>query len=162
MNLLRASANRLSACGRALRPWLWRTLLPAAGLDPSGQASPAERQPCRTAGARFTAAIVLGRGRRGGYSGASEQGGSTATTHPKPRRERHALRGQSLRAAMLRCVGHCRKPEGTYIVEFRIANGEALAISVPAGGGLRLCDKDWNLTFCARLIIRIRRVCRYG
>src|SRR5262245_45861453 len=55
MNLLRASANRLSACGRALRPWLWRTLLPAAVLDPSGQASPAERQPCRTAGARFTA-----------------------------------------------------------------------------------------------------------
>jgi hypothetical protein len=27
---------------------------PAAVLDPSGQASPAERQPCRTAGARFT------------------------------------------------------------------------------------------------------------
>ena len=25
----------------ALRPWLWRTLLPAAVLDPSGQASPA-------------------------------------------------------------------------------------------------------------------------
>src|SRR5262245_37062143 len=50
MNLLRASANRLSACGRALRPWLWRTLLPAAVLDPSGPASPAERQPCRTAG----------------------------------------------------------------------------------------------------------------
>jgi hypothetical protein len=23
MNLLRASANRLSACGRALKPWLW-------------------------------------------------------------------------------------------------------------------------------------------
>src|SRR5215813_9907479 len=43
MNLLRASANRLSACGRALRPWLWRTLLPAAVLDPSGQGSPAER-----------------------------------------------------------------------------------------------------------------------
>jgi hypothetical protein len=37
---------------------------PAAVLDPSGQASPAERQPCRTAGARFTAARVLGRGRR--------------------------------------------------------------------------------------------------
>src|SRR5258708_25095696 len=45
MNLLRASANRLSACGRALRPWLGRTLLPAVVLDPSGQASPAERQP---------------------------------------------------------------------------------------------------------------------
>src|SRR5215468_5377127 len=43
MNLLRASANRLSACGRALRPWLGRTLLPAAVLDPSGRASPAER-----------------------------------------------------------------------------------------------------------------------
>jgi hypothetical protein len=56
--------RRLSACGRALKPWLWRTLLPAAVLDPSGQASPAERQPCRTAGAGFTAARVLGRGRR--------------------------------------------------------------------------------------------------
>src|SRR5215471_19080896 len=47
MNPLRATANRLSACGRALRPWLGRTLLPAAVLDPSGQASPAEQQPCR-------------------------------------------------------------------------------------------------------------------
>jgi hypothetical protein len=28
------------------------------------QASPAERQPCRTAGARFTAARVVGRGRQ--------------------------------------------------------------------------------------------------
>jgi hypothetical protein len=52
------------ACGRVLRPWLWRTLLPAAVLGLSGPASPAERQPCRTAGARFTAARVLGRGRR--------------------------------------------------------------------------------------------------
>jgi hypothetical protein len=41
-----------------------RTLLPAAVLDPSGQASPAEQQPCRTAGARFTPARVLGRGRQ--------------------------------------------------------------------------------------------------
>jgi hypothetical protein len=40
------------------------TLLPAAVLNPSGPASPAERQPCRTAGARFTAARVLGRGRQ--------------------------------------------------------------------------------------------------
>jgi hypothetical protein len=32
----------------------------------------------------------------------------------------------------------------------------------PWSGGLRLCDKDWNLTFCARLIIRIWRVCRHG
>src|SRR5262249_33807118 len=50
MNLLRARVNRLSECGRALRPWLWRTLLLAAVLDPSGQASPAEQQPCRTGG----------------------------------------------------------------------------------------------------------------
>jgi hypothetical protein len=33
---------------------------PAAVLDPSGQASPAERQPCRTAGASFTAARARG------------------------------------------------------------------------------------------------------
>jgi ABC-type transport system involved in Fe-S cluster assembly fused permease/ATPase subunit len=64
MNLLRASANRLSACGRALRPWLWRTPLPAAVLDPSGQASPAGRPPCRTAGAGFTAARALDHARR--------------------------------------------------------------------------------------------------
>src|SRR2546421_6530146 len=43
MKLLCASTNRLSACGRALRPWLGRTLLPAAVLDPSGQ------KPCRGA-----------------------------------------------------------------------------------------------------------------
>src|SRR5947207_1706556 len=60
MKLLCASPNRLSAAGRALKPWLGRMLLPAAVLDPSGQASPAEQQPCRTAGARFTAARVLG------------------------------------------------------------------------------------------------------
>jgi hypothetical protein len=27
-----AAGDRLSACGRALRPWLWPTLLPAAVL----------------------------------------------------------------------------------------------------------------------------------
>jgi hypothetical protein len=32
------------------------------------------------------------------------------------------------------------KPDGTYIVEFRIANGESLAISVPAGE-TRVLDK---------------------
>jgi hypothetical protein len=52
-------AHRLSACGRALRPWLGRTLLPAAVLDPSGQASPAGARPCRTDAAGFTAARVL-------------------------------------------------------------------------------------------------------
>jgi hypothetical protein len=57
----RASLNGLSVCGRALRPWLWRTLLPAAVLDPSGQASPAEGQPCRTAGASFMVARARGR-----------------------------------------------------------------------------------------------------
>jgi hypothetical protein len=44
--------------------WLRRTPLPAAGLDLSGRANPAERPPCRTDDARFTAARVLGRGRR--------------------------------------------------------------------------------------------------
>src|SRR5262249_22609765 len=58
------SANRLSACGRALRPWLWRTPLPAAVLDPSGQASPAEGQPCRTGAASFMVGKALGRARR--------------------------------------------------------------------------------------------------
>src|SRR5262249_22549797 len=57
MNLLSASANRLSACGRALRPWLGRTLLPAAVLDPSGQASLAGVLPCRTGAASFMVAI---------------------------------------------------------------------------------------------------------
>jgi hypothetical protein len=43
---------RMSACGRVLRPWLGRTLLPAAVLDPSGQESLAGARPCRTDGAR--------------------------------------------------------------------------------------------------------------
>jgi hypothetical protein len=59
-----ASRDRLRLANQAGSLRLWRTLLPAAVLDPSGQASPAERQPCRTAGARFTAARVRGRGRR--------------------------------------------------------------------------------------------------
>ena len=37
---------------------------PCCGLDASEPASPAERQPCRTVGAKFTAARVQGRGRR--------------------------------------------------------------------------------------------------
>src|SRR6266545_3641268 len=98
MNPLRASANRLSACGRALRPWLGRTLLPAAVLDPSGQASPAERQPCRTAGARFTAARVLGRGRRRAWSAAGGQIGNTGTFRGKPRRNGRACGRQYLRS----------------------------------------------------------------
>src|SRR5215831_1465471 len=56
--------NRSSACGRALRPWLGRTPLLAAVLDPSGQASPAEQQPCRTGAASFTVARARGRARR--------------------------------------------------------------------------------------------------
>jgi hypothetical protein len=88
---------------RALRPWLWRTLLPAAGLDPSGQASPAERQPCRTAGARFTAARVLGRGRRRAWSVAGEQTGNTATTRAKRRRNGRACGPQCLLSAICAC-----------------------------------------------------------
>src|SRR5215510_3786827 len=100
------SVNRLSGCGRALRPWLGRTLLPAAVLDPSGQASPAERQPCRTAGARFTAARVLGRGRRRAWSVAGEQTGNTATTLAKRRRNGRACGPQCLRSAICACWVH--------------------------------------------------------
>ena len=64
LNPLRASANRLIACGLALRPWLGRTRLPAAGVDESERVSPAERQPCRTVDAKFTEARVQGRERR--------------------------------------------------------------------------------------------------
>jgi hypothetical protein len=103
MNPLRANANRLSACGLALRPWLWRTLLPAAVLDPSGQASPAEQQPCRTAGARFTAARVLGRARRRAWNVAGEQTGNTATTLAKRRRNVRACGPQYLRSAICAC-----------------------------------------------------------
>jgi len=39
MNPLCASGNQLGACGLALRHWLGRTPLPAAGLDPSGVAA---------------------------------------------------------------------------------------------------------------------------
>jgi len=100
MNLLRASANRLSACGRALRPWLWQTLLPAAVLDPSGQASPAEGQPCRTAVARFTAARARGRARRRASSAAGAQIGNTGTFPGKPRRNGRACGRQYLRSAV--------------------------------------------------------------
>src|SRR5919109_4661119 len=44
MNLLRASADRLSACGRALRLWLWRTPLRAR--------SKRTGKPCRAAAMR--------------------------------------------------------------------------------------------------------------
>src|SRR5215467_13712299 len=107
----KSSANRLSACGRALRPWLGQTLLHAALLDPSGQASPAERQPCRTAGARFTAARVLGRGRRRAWSVAGEQTGNTAITLAKRRRNGRACGRQHLHSAICACWVISRKPD---------------------------------------------------
>src|SRR5262249_20079901 len=100
MNLLRA--NRLSAGGRALRPWLWRTLRPAAALGPSGQASPAERQPCRTAGARFTAARALGRGRRRAWSAAGEQTGKHGRFSREAKAERSRVRAAILAVRNLR------------------------------------------------------------
>jgi hypothetical protein len=54
MNPLRASANRLSACGRALRPWLGRTLLPAAVLD---EPLAREREPIERVRARLEALV---------------------------------------------------------------------------------------------------------
>src|SRR5262245_47575556 len=96
------SVNRLSACGRALRPWLGRTLLPAAVLDPSGQASPAEQQPCRTGAASFMVARARGRARRRGVSAAGGQLGNTGTYRGKPRRN-----GRACEAAIL-AVRHLR------------------------------------------------------
>ena len=80
------SSSKIHGCvpierGVALRPWLGRTPPPAAVLDPSGQASPAERQPCRTAGARFTVARARGRRHQRAWSGAEKQTGSTDTPH---------------------------------------------------------------------------------
>jgi hypothetical protein len=56
--------ERIERVRTRLRHWLGRTPLPAAGLDASGRASSAERLPCRTVGAKFTAARVQGRERR--------------------------------------------------------------------------------------------------
>jgi hypothetical protein len=83
-----AARRRLSI--QQLRPLIHQCGLLAAGLDPSGQASPAERQPCRTGGARFTVSRARGRGRRRAQSGASGQTGSTATTRVRPRRKNRA------------------------------------------------------------------------
>jgi hypothetical protein len=43
----------MSGCGRALRLWLGRTLLPLRCSIQADRQVPAEGQPCRTAGARF-------------------------------------------------------------------------------------------------------------
>src|SRR4029453_18712588 len=134
MNLLRASANRLSACGRALRPWLGRTLLPAAVLDPSGQASPAERQPCRMAGAGFTAARVLGRGRRRAWTVAGEQTGSTATILAKRRRNGRACGRQYLRSGICTCwvnrFSQDVRPRGEAFGNGRVQRGVCRALLV--------------------------------
>src|SRR5262249_16313327 len=105
MNPLSAGA---SACGRAVRPWLWRTLLPAAVLDPSGQASSAERQPGRTAGARFTAGRVRDHTRPGGQRGAGAETGNTATTLGKGRWSGRASGRQYLRSAT--CATQSKAP----------------------------------------------------
>jgi hypothetical protein len=71
--LLRASANRLSACGLGLRHWLGRTPLLAAELDPSERACHVARRPCRMAGARFTVARARGRAHQRAWSEAERQ-----------------------------------------------------------------------------------------
>jgi integrase len=72
---------------------LRRMRLPAAVLDPSGQASPAEGQPCRMGAASFMVARARGRARRG-------QIGNTATTLAKPRPNSRACGRQYLRSAI--------------------------------------------------------------
>jgi hypothetical protein len=84
---------------RARLDWLGRTPLHAAGLDPSGLASPAEGQPCRTAGARFTAARVLGRGRR---SGAAPGGWSKMSDEPLAREREPIERTRARLEALVR------------------------------------------------------------
>jgi hypothetical protein len=73
---------------------------PRCGLDPSGPASPAERQPWRTAGARFTAARARDHARPRAWSAAGEQTGNTGTFRGKPRRNGRACVPQYLRSAI--------------------------------------------------------------
>src|SRR6266550_6588622 len=61
MNLLSASANRLSGCGLALRPWLWRTPLRDVAPALNGRANLAGARPCRTGAASFMVARARGR-----------------------------------------------------------------------------------------------------
>ena len=65
-------------------------MLPAAVLDPSGQASPAEGRPCRTGAASFMVARARGRARWRAESAAGEQIGNTGTFRGKPRRNGRA------------------------------------------------------------------------
>ena len=60
------------------------------------------------------------------------------------------------RRAALRGRQRCAKSGGAGTENFSF---RSITRSLPL---FRLCDEDRNLTFCARLIIRIRRVCRHG
>src|SRR5262245_23317094 len=82
----------------------------AAGLDPSGLASRAEQQPCRTAGAGFTAARLLGRGRQRASNAAGGQIGNTGTFRAKPRPNGRACGRQCLRSAI--CATRSKGPRG--------------------------------------------------
>jgi hypothetical protein len=105
MNLLRASANRLSACRRALRPWLWRTLLPDAVLDPNGQASHAQRS---VQGSRRQ---EHGTTHAGGPRAQQRRANCTGTFRVKPRRNGRACGWQYLRSAICACWVISRKPD---------------------------------------------------
>ena len=143
MNLLCASANRLSACGRALRPSLWRTLRPAAVLDPSGQASPAEGQPCRTAAARFTAARARDRARRRASSAAGAQIGNTGTFPGKPRGNGRACGRHYLRCAI--CAAPSKGPRGP-------AAGSGSHDAANRGGPVNHAPAGWLLALATQTI----------
>src|SRR6266511_1577687 len=92
------SASQSTVCGLAWKRYSRQTPLRDAAPALNGRASPAEGQPCRTAGARFTAARVLGRGRRRAWSAAGGQIGNTGTFRGKPRRNGRACGRQYLRS----------------------------------------------------------------
>ena len=77
-----------------------RTPLPAVGLDASGRASPAERQPCRTVGAKFTAAKVPGPRTPEGLERSRRANWKHGRFRGKPTRNDHACGRQYLRSAI--------------------------------------------------------------
>ena len=96
----------IARCGRALRPWLGRTLLPAAVLDPSGQASPAEGQPCRTGAASFMVGKSTGPRTPEGLERSRRANWKHGCYSREAKAERSALRAAILALRDLRMLGH--------------------------------------------------------
>src|SRR6266511_6226593 len=141
MNPLNASQS--TVCGLAWKRYSRQTPLRDAAPALNGRASPAEGQPCRTAGARFTAARVLGRGRRRAWSAAGGQIGNTGTFRGKPTRNGRACGRQYLRSGTWAprskgprglAVGY--GPHGTIYLTAIDANGRSRRLLRAGGSGL--------------------------